>query len=376
MDKKEEGYTQAVEAIKKCCSPNGMFASGTRQGYTSVWSRDSMISLLGGSLAKDELIKTTFRKTLDTLSKYQSELGQIANCVDMFDSRRKKQVTFATIDSSLWYLIGEQIYAKRYGDRSLLKKHKRNIEKAILWLRYQDAGEEKLPEQQPTSDWQDAFPHKYGHTLNTQAMYYWVLSKYGMKKQAEEVKRIVNGEQRKDLNFWNRSYYLPWIWKDHGGYQEKEFWFDSLGNMLAIVFGLASEERGKKIIKHIEKNKINKPYPVKVIYPPIKDGDKEWKPYFKMCDARLPLQYLNGGIWPFVGGFYVAALVKLKMFKKAQQELDKLAQANFVGKKIEWEFNEWLDGRTGKPKGGVYQAWSIGMYMFAYECVRRKKVLI
>jgi len=40
-----------------------------------------------------------------------------------------------------------------------------------------------------------------------------------------------------------------------------------------------------------------------------------------------------------------------------------------------YEFNEWLDGRTGEPKGEPYQAWSAGMFVYAYECVKRKKVL-
>ena len=56
-------------------------------------------------------------------------------------------------------------------------------------------------------------------------------------------------------------------------------------------------------------------------------------------------------------------------------ELNNLAEANKLGKNGEWEFNEWLDGRSGEPKGAVYQAWSAGAYLYAYECVKRKKVL-
>ena len=89
---------------------------------------------------------------------------------------------------------------------------------------------------------------------------------------------------------------------------------------------------------------------------------------------NFPYQYHNGGIWPFIGGFYVAALVKAKQFKKAEEELKRLAAANKQGRKVSWEFNEWLDGIRGKPMGGVYQAWSAGAYIFAYECVKNGKV--
>src|SRR3989344_297495 len=102
-----------------------------------------MISFLGASLVKSNLFKQTFKKSLETLVKYQSELGQIPNNVDIFsDSKTKNGVSFATIDSSLWFIIGEYIYVLRYKDKRLFKKHKKNIEKALLWVKYQDAGED------------------------------------------------------------------------------------------------------------------------------------------------------------------------------------------------------------------------------------------
>ena len=67
--------------------------------------------------------------------------------------------------------------------------------------------------------------------------------------------------------------------------------------------------------------------------------------------------------------------MKVKQFEKAEQELERLALANKRGKKMEWEFNEWLDGIKGKPRGAPYQGWSAGMYLFASECVARRKVI-
>jgi len=54
----------------------------------------------------------------------------------------------------------------------------------------------------------------------------------------------------------------------------------------------------------------------------------------------LPEQYHNGGIWPFVGGFYVAALVKAGQHDRAARVLEKLAEVNRLGIEEEWEFNE------------------------------------
>lgn len=363
-------------ALKNCIAPRGLYASGTEKGYQAIWARDAFISLLGGSLIGQEF-KMIFEKTLKLMAKNQSALGQIPNCVGDYNIDRKSDVTFATIDSSLWFIIAEFVYAKVYKTKKLLKKHQTAIKKTITWVKYQDAGEDHLPEQQPTTDWQDAFPHKYGHTINTQALYYQALKLLGEKKEAAKVKRIVNGQERKDMKMFDdkRGYYLPWIWKNHDGDREQGTWFDSSGNLLAILTGLADNSQANKILNYIEKNKVNLPFPVKDINPPIYPDSPDWHSYFNKCDARIPYNYSNAGIWPYLGGFYVASLVKAKNYKKAEKELKKLAQANELGIELPWGFNEWLDGVDGKPKGSTYQAWSAGMYLFAYECVKQKKLL-
>src|SRR3989344_1349794 len=375
MDVIERARLEAVKTILKCTTSNGLFASGTSKGYTSVWARDSMISLIGACNEKDSAIKKDFAETLETLAKHQSIHGQIPNCVDLFDPRRIPQVTFATLDSNAWFLLGEIAFSKAYKTGALLKKHKKNIERAFQWLDFQDAGEDGLPEQQPTSDWQDAFPHNYGHVLNTQALYFGALKNFGKTKKAEKVKKIVNnGGRIPDFFDHHKGFYLPYVWKDHAGIIERGYWFDSLANCLAIAFGLAESPHAERVLEHIEKFKINRPFPLKSIFPALTPKSEFWHSYFSKCDAREPLHYLNGGIWPMIGGFYVAALVRQKKFSKAKKQLERLALANKQGKETQWEFNEWLDGKTGKPKGGVYQAWSAGSYLFAYHCVKKKKV--
>ncbi|HPA25408.1 MAG TPA: glycoside hydrolase 100 family protein [bacterium] len=371
-----EAYQQAIDALKHCINQNSLYASGTPNGYLATWSRDLNIAMLGGSLvAKD--FQEVFKKSLCLLTDNQPISGQIPNCVGDFNTDRNSIVTFTTIDSSLWFIIGEYVYKQAYHDATLFKKHESAINKTWFWLTCQDTGEDHLPEQHPTSDWQDAFPHKYGHCLSTQALYYAALKMAGKNNEALLVKKIVNGQGRPDLKMFDdeRGYYLPYVWKNHDGDHEKGHWFDTQGNLLAIMTGLADKHQTEKILNYIEKNKINKPYPVKAIYPALKKGDKEWFSYFEKCNAKDPYQYLNGGIWPYLGAFYVAALIKAKKNAKAQKELANLTLANQIGREREWEFNEWLDGLTGKPKGAVYQAWSAGAYIFANACVQRKKII-
>lgn len=367
-EKIDLAYKNAIETINKCSTKHGLFASAGRRAYRGVWARDSMISLIGASCTSldHKIIKESFKNSLITLAKYQTKLGQIPNAVYGFNSKKIK-VDLQSIDSSLWFVLGEYYYKMAYGDELFLK-HKENIKKALIWLKYQDTDEDGLLEQLPTSDWQDAFPHRYGHTINTQALYYKALFFVGDKKAQSQLKK--NIEIKSENGLWDEEFYYAYRWKNHRKYKEIGEWFDSLGNILAIVFGLADEKKSNKILDYIVKNKINEPYALRAIYPPIEKDSKYWQDYYLDCSAGIPHSYLNGGIWTYIGGFYVLALIKLKRFKEAEKELIKLAEANIKG-----NYPEWISP-INKVAYGTYQAWSAGMYIAAYESFKARKVLI
>ena len=104
----EEGKTKAITVLEHCAKPTGFYASGLPGGYEATWARDSMVSSLGASLCETRF-HTPFQKSLELLSEHQSELGQIPNAVGSYNTDRKSYVTFNSIDSSLWYLIGHQV---------------------------------------------------------------------------------------------------------------------------------------------------------------------------------------------------------------------------------------------------------------------------
>lgn len=400
-NKTNQAYEQAIKVLNACAKPTGFWASGLPGGYEATWARDSMMTSLGASLVSGKF-KKPFGQSISLLAKNQAQMGQIPNCVGSYNNDRQSDVTFNSVDSSNWFIIGSYVYARAYQDESLLLENESELQKALWWLRAQDPDNIGLLAQQPTNDWEDAFPHKYGYTIHGNSLFYASLKFMGMDKEAQNLKRIINGEYRPYSSLYDKKlgYYLPWGWKNHDNIRECETWFDTAGNLLAILTGLAAPQIAKNILYYIEKNKVNKPYPCKAIWPPIKPGDKEWHDYFALCDAREPLSYLNGGIWPFIGGLYVAALVKMKDLKKAGAELEKLAEGNLQNikspgfpqymlevsdrkhipleelKKMRTEnFNEWLHGKTGEPKGEPYQGWSAGLYIYAYECVKRNKAI-
>jgi glycogen debranching enzyme len=82
---------------------------------------------------------------------------------------------------------------------------------------------------------------------------------------------------------------------------------------------------------------------------------------------NLEWQYHNGGIWPFVGGFWVAALTLTGETERASAELVKLARVNALD---DWSFNEWLHGQTLQPRGMRGQSWNAAAFLLALDCVR------
>ena len=50
-----------------------------------------------------------------------------------------------------------------------------------------------------------------------------------------------------------------------------------------------------------------------------------------ISQVDLPFQYLNGGVWTYIGGFYVCALIKRGSFNEAKKEI---CQIPGVGNKV------------------------------------------
>ncbi len=365
----DECFEAAKECIRKCSTPYGLFASGGAKGYNAVWARDSMISMIGTSLVNDKSFKEVFKQSTLTLGENQSKNGQIPNCVDKW-ADRKPHVDYKTIDSSLWFIIGNYVYKERYNDNYFINANKIMIQKTLNWLACQDTGENGMLAQLPTSDWQDAFPHRYGYTINSQALYYKVLNLIGETESAKKLKFMVNED--KDDCLWNRNFYLAYRWKNHGKYKEVGNWFDTLGNLLAIIFELADKEKAEKILEYIKDKKIAKPYPIKDIYPPIDKKSKYWQDYYLNCLAGVPNQYSNGGIWGYIGCFYVLTLIKLGKNLEAEKELKKIAEAD-----LKWGFPEWIHPiKKTVFERDKLQAWEAGAYILAYESLKKGKVLI
>ena len=83
---------------------------------------------------------------------------------------------------------------------------------------------------------------------------------------------------------------------------------------------------------------------------------------------NLEWRYHNAGIWPFVGGFWVAALAAGGKTAHARRALAGIARANEVGN---WGFIEWFHGKSGEPQGMPGQSWNAAMFLLAHLSLER-----
>lgn len=408
-----EGRERALDVLRRCATPHGFKASALSDGYPQVWARDAPITSLGAYASGDEKLIACARASLETLSRTQTPLGMIHLNLDTRSGSVTTENAGAT-DANLWFVLGHYFDLAATGDTGFIERQWPRLERAVRWLRYQDMNACGLLEVPEAGDWADLYAVRY-NVLYDNVLYHGCLR--AMQRMAQAVGAAASvpedeggasyaelaDEVRRKLRllFWlNRPwdgeafgrqldalraerlewfllyqntatltempFLLSWV-----GFREFGLTFDGLGNMLAILLGVADETQTSSILRHAHAVGADAPYPLRAFYPPIYPGDRDWREYYRSRNLNLPHQYHNGGIWPFIGGFHVAALAAAGEAERAHTQLQRLARANRLGKLGAWEFNEWIHGLSGQAMGHPLQAWSAGMYLFADAAIHR-----
>ena len=343
-------------------------------GYPEPYTRDLMISILGIAVTGDLELIATFKRVLETLAKNQTLHGHISSLVHDNDDR-------GASDTTPLFLLGVGIIRKLTAESDFLKEA---VVKSLQWMEYQSPDDRFLVAQQPTSDWRDE-QWVLGYGLYVNVLVYAGLLLLEKTERAAELKNQINKftidggfiphHIHEGLAERNKPYYAFWSYKIFSSDK-----FDLLGNSLAILSGLVNFSQANEIIVWIEEecqNMIAKG-DLAVELPPnffpfTLPGDTDWHPRYELFN--LPGNYHNGGIWPFICGFYVAALVAAKQYDLAEKKLMILTRLNKNAneKKLQYGFNEWLKAQDGKVMGQDWQTWSAAMYLYAVKCVEERK---
>ncbi len=359
----DQAFEHAKEVLRLNITDRGFSACSLQHdedpnsNYRSVWARDSaMTTMWTLPLADDEMTECG-RRSLETIIKAQSRDGHLPNYVNVATGHPEYAGigNIAGIDGAMWVLIASWNYVKVTGDRAFAKKHFRKLHRTMKWLRAHDSNNCGLLEIPEASDWTDLFPRSY-NVLYDEVLWYRSnvdfveLRKLNNMSPERYINRAARIRELINHQFWptpdtvrdtmqsfadtqfnlGRTRYLI--------AQITPFGFswrcDVFGNIIAYLYGVLDHDRAHQMWRFLRQVAVDRPYPVKVLYPAIRPGEPDWKEYFLVNLQNLPNHYHNGGIWPFVGGLWVRFLIRLGERSDAEQSpAIKNAVSNQVGKR-------------------------------------------
>ena len=346
-------------------------------GYPEPYTRDLMISLLGIAVSENKDLIESIRRALETLAKNQTEHGHIPSLVHDKDD-------LGASDTTPLFLLAIGIYRKLTGKPNFLQKAAR---KALTWMAYQSPADRYVVAQEPTSDWRDE-QWVMGYGLYVNVLVYSYLRLFEQHEKADQLLRemkhftitgdVIHHHVHEGLVVPHKPYYALWSYKVYSSER-----FDLLGNSLAILSGIAPPSRAEEMIAWIEEECLSMRKKGELaldlspnFFPFIKPRDPDWHPRYRKFN--MPGKYHNGGIWPFISGFYVAALVAAKKYSLAEEKLLVLTEVvkmsnTRLNKNLKFGFNEWLKAQNGRPMGQNWQTWSAALYLYAAKCVEERR---
>jgi hypothetical protein len=368
IEKTEEAALEVL--LHNIHGPYRGLPSAAAWGYPEPYTRDLLISALGTLVAGNQKLMDALRKVLETLSKNQSTLGHIPSLVHDPEDR-------GASDTTPLFLFITALYRMVTSERMFLESA---VSKALRWMEYQSPSDRVIVAQLPTSDWRDE-QWVWGYGLYVNTIVYSYLRLFGQHERAAALRdqmdrfTIRGGVQHRHVHeglvLRYKPYYALWSYKIYSSER-----FDLLGNSIAMLSGIASYGRTGHLVAWIEREcemlrqrrdlGVNLP---PSLFPYIQPTDPDWK--VRYAEYNKPGEYHNGGVWPFICGFYIAALVGAGRHSLAKKKLSALAQLVQRSKRpgLDFGFNEWHRAQDGMPQGHDWQTWSAALFLYAARCV-------
>lgn len=101
-----------------------------------------------------------------------------------------------------------------------------------------------------------------------------------------------------------------------------------------------------------------------------------WRSYMDRHRHNHLHQYHNGGIWPFIGGFWVAGHAGQKRPGAAGAGQARPRQPPTANRQDDRRSTKWLHGQTLKPMGMAGQSWSAAAFLIAKQALETGKFAI
>ena len=343
-------------------------------GYPEPYTRDLLIVGLGTLASGNKKLIASLRHVLEVVATNQSPHGHIASLVHDPEDR-------GASDTTPLFLMMLGMYRRVVGEPDFLADA---ADKALTWMDYQSPTDRVMVAQLPTTDWRDE-QQVLGFGLYVNTIAYAYLRLMGRHERARRLENLMHRftitggvkhrHVHEGLTVRSKPYYAMWSWKIFSSER-----FDLLGNSLAILTGLASPTRAKAIISWVETEcqamREQDQLAMRLspnFFPFVQPGDPEWSTRYEQHNQ--PGMYHNGGVWPFICGFHIAAMVAAGRSRLARRKLDALTDLVCRAKSADlaFGFNEYYRAQDAAPCGHDWQSWSAAMYLYAAACVEQHR---
>lgn len=380
----------ALDLLRRSLMPAGFVASPEeRANYRRVWARDGVICGLAGLASGDADLAGGLRATLQTLADHLGPEGQVPSNVQVSASGETEAVSYGglagRVDAGPWFVLGVALYARLTDDRAFAAQMAPAVGGVLRLLRAWEFNARGLVYVPQSGDWADEYD-LHGYLLFDQALRLLALRQWAplasdggdAEREADDLSRVISD------TFWPRegaspeaAYHpeavrraldagaepFPFAALTPGGYVRR---FDALGSAVALLAGLWRERAGA-LLDHGLGLARGQSGLVPAFDPVIREGDAAWDVLRANVRDRFsnrPGHYHNGGAWPMVNGWWVAALAHADREADARALSDRIEAVNRAG-----GFPEYLDPE-GAPHGTSPLAWSAAGEVIAQAPLR------
>jgi len=272
-----------------------------------------------------------------------------------------------SLDGNALLVIAILHYADRTGDRDFIVRNWGALTRAMTWLAEYDTHDDPLLHQGAFSDWADTIS-RTGKILYTNVIYWKAVVEMGKAAALLEdpAESAAYARQADDL----RNALMDEFWRPDLGYFVTSSFFDNLsssGNLLAIAWGLADEEKAHRILDAMRFFGMAIPVPTKAVH-------RAYPRQFVAIENRLGgiADYHTYFAWLWLGAWHVIALVRVGRLEEARELIYNMSRVIV------------RDGAVHEvyAPNGAYAStlwytsespltWSAGMFVYAYNVLRR-----
>ncbi|GAC1657876.1 MAG: hypothetical protein NVS4B3_24850 [Gemmatimonadaceae bacterium] len=377
-------YREAVALLRALSGSHGIRASAShRTNYRAIFTRDAVMAGVAGLLIEDAAITDGLVQTLTHLRQLQGPQGQVASNYEL-SADGSVRVSFGTlaprIDAATWYLIGVALGARaRVLDPTLFRESVRAVVDLLAALEYNERHLIYLP---PGGNWADEYVYE-GYTLVDQVLRAWGLrllaSTYEEPAWARKAALI---ERAIEFNYWPTAvaegatvhFHSPVVaalinpGRVHpvASFSPTRSWdiFDLAACTLLGVSGVAPRI-GSASLDWIVERFLGRSELPPVFHPVIDETHPDWPAlsrHFLFEFRNRPYEYHNGGIWLIWVGWLALALARTHRGADLHR-LQRVVEER-LGPIAEFQFDEFLHGKTGMPGGTTGMAYSAAGVVF------------